>query len=50
MKTSYTLPSDAPTKISRVDAVGCEGFHDMLSITTPFNRDSALGARDCVWR
>jgi hypothetical protein len=48
MYTSYTFPSEAPTNISRVEAVGCEGFQDMLSITTPFNRDSAFGVRDWV--
>jgi hypothetical protein len=42
------LPSDAPIRISLVEAVGCEGFQAIDSICTPFRRANGFGVRECV--
>lgn len=50
MYTSYIFPSLAPMRISRVDAVGWDGFQATLSIATSFKRDTSFGERDWEWR
>ena len=50
MNISYRFPSEAPTMISLVEAVGRDGFQAIHSIVTPFNRANNLGCLDWACR